>query len=463
MVEEPRASNAALNAEPALGTAVASPAVPAAAPAPAASPAPAPAAPPAPATAPAPAAAAAPTLPHPLALPRFRNLWLRSTVSLAGDQCFLVALPWLVLQLTGSSLALGTIMMTAAIPRAALLLLGGAVTDRMSPRRILITTALARALLVGAVAALLWLNRVEMWQLYVLTLAFGIADAFSFPAGAALIPSLVAPPQLPAANSLFQSSTVLTQMAGPAPAGLIIRRWGILPALVFDALSFLAVIAALFGIADPPPPPPVPAGAPARPSMLRAIHEGLAAVHRDPPLRSLMIVFAAINLCVAGPIGIGLATLAKTRFGSAAVFGTLLSCFSGGMLAGIVVGGRVKSPRRRGLQLIAASLLAAFELIAIGLVLRPVAIGALLALMGLGIGFVNVQFTTWIQLRVERALLGRVSSVLMFFAVGLVPLSYVAAGVLAKVSLEILFVGAGAVLAAGAALALASKAARDID
>ena len=67
--------------------------------------------------------AAAPASPppkvrHPLAVTHFRNLWIGSTVSLLGDQFYLVALPWLVLQLTASSVVLGTVLMTAAIPRA---------------------------------------------------------------------------------------------------------------------------------------------------------------------------------------------------------------------------------------------------------------------------------------------------------------------------------------------------------
>ena len=72
---------------------------------------------------------------HPMAVPHFRHLWIGITISVLGDQFYLVALPWLVLQLTGSGLALGTILMTAAIPRAALMLVGGAVIDRFSARR----------------------------------------------------------------------------------------------------------------------------------------------------------------------------------------------------------------------------------------------------------------------------------------------------------------------------------------
>jgi MFS family permease len=271
---------------------------------------------------------------HPLTLPHFRNLWIGGAISLLGDQFYLVALPWLVLQLTGSGLALGTILMTAAIPRALFMLIGGAVTDRFSARRVLLSTATSRAMLVGTVAALVWLGRIQLWQLYVLTFAFGVADAFSFPAGSAMIPSLVQPEQLQSANALFQTSTVLTQMIGPAPAGLLIKSWGIASALFFDALSFLAVIAALFGIPEAPKAPAAAAGTPARPSMLHSIAEGLRSVRSDPPLLSLMVLFATLNLCVAGPIGVGLAALAKFRFGSALAQWSLRALF---ILAGAVL------------------------------------------------------------------------------------------------------------------------------
>jgi MFS family permease len=399
---------------------------------------------------------------HPITRPHFRNLWIGATVSLLGDQFYLVALPWLALQLTRSSLALGTILMTAAVPRAALMLIGGAVIDRFSARRVLMTTAAVRAVLVGAVALLVWLDLIQLWELYALTFAFGVADAFSFPAGPALMPTLVEPAQLRPANALMQSSNMLAQMAGPAPAGLLIRSFGTASALFFDAFSFLAVIAVLFRIPERPKAP-LADGAPVRPGMLHSIAEGLRTVWRDPAMRSMMVIFASLNLCLSGPIGVGLASMAKFRFGSAAAFGTLLSCFGAGMLVGILLGGLIKEPRRRGPQFMVMSLLCGLELIAIGLFPRFGAVAGLLAVMGLGAGFVNVQFSAWIQMRVEHALLGRVMSVMMFSAVGLVPVSYAAAGALATWSLPTLFVGAGVVLAAISLLTLASPSARAID
>src|SRR5437764_8174728 len=116
-----------------------------------------------------------PRTPHPLSIPHFRNLWLGATVSLLGDQFYLVALLWLIPQATGSKLAVGTVLMAAAVPRAVFMLVGGAVIDRFSARRVLMTTAAARAVLVGGVAALVWLRQIQMWELYALTFAFGVA------------------------------------------------------------------------------------------------------------------------------------------------------------------------------------------------------------------------------------------------------------------------------------------------
>ncbi len=175
----------------------------------------------------------------PLRIPYFRNLWLGTTVSVLGDQFYLVALPWLVLQLTGSSLALGTIMMSAAIPRALLMLMGGAVTDRFAPRDILLVNTSARTLLVAAIAVLTWLSVIHLWHLYFLALAFGVADAFGFPASQALLPTLVAPEQLTAANAMFQGSMQASTLIGPAPAGLVLKRFGLATAFFLDALSFI--------------------------------------------------------------------------------------------------------------------------------------------------------------------------------------------------------------------------------
>src|SRR5438477_4255289 len=91
---------------------------------------------------------------HPLRSPNYRLWWIGGTISLLGDQFYLVALQWLVLQLTGSAVVMGAIMRAGAVPRALLMLLGGAVSDRMSARKIMMAPAMARTLCVRVIGVL---------------------------------------------------------------------------------------------------------------------------------------------------------------------------------------------------------------------------------------------------------------------------------------------------------------------
>src|SRR5881275_2066696 len=98
---------------------------------------------------------------HPLRSPNYRLWLLGGTISLLGDQFYLVALPWLVLQQTGSALTMGTILMAGAIPRAVLMLMGGVVSDRISPRKIMMGTASARTACVTIIGLLVWFQLLQ--------------------------------------------------------------------------------------------------------------------------------------------------------------------------------------------------------------------------------------------------------------------------------------------------------------
>ena len=396
----------------------------------------------------------------PLRIPHFRNLWLGSAVSLLGDQFYFVALPWLVLQLSGSSLALGTIMMSAAIPRGLLMLMGGAVSDRLAPRNILLVTTVARTLLVTFIAVLTWAHWVEVWQLYFLAFAFGVADAFGLPAGQALLPTLVAPDQLTVANSMFSSSMQASSLLGPAPAGLVIKVWGLATAFFIDAASFLFAIVPL---AQLPKPARVHPPSERRPSVLHSIGEGLRYVWHDDALRSLVMLTAGINLWAMGPVLVGLPVLAKARFGSSAAFGTMMSCFGGGALAGMALAGMMRARRRRGLRFLALVAAESIGIAAIAFITQFALVAAVLVAIGVAAGLANVSIMAWIQGYVDRALMARVMSVLMFGAFGLMPVSLVLAGAVADSHLEAMFVCAGGLMLLTTVVAGLSPSTRAID
>ena len=123
----------------------------------------------------------------------FRLLWIGETVSVFGDQFYLIALPWLALQLTGSGLALGSVLMTAGIPRAALMLVGGAVTDRCSSRSVMLVSNIMRCVIVTLLTVLVYTHAVRLWHLYVMAAAFGTFDAFFYPASVSILPPCWSP------------------------------------------------------------------------------------------------------------------------------------------------------------------------------------------------------------------------------------------------------------------------------
>jgi len=395
---------------------------------------------------------------HPLRNPNFRLLWAGNTISWIGDQFYLVALPWLILQLTGSSIVLGSITMMAAIPRAALMLLGGAVTDRISPRRIMILTASSRTVLVAAVSGLIWLHVLQLWQLYILALCFGIADAFAAPAAQAYLPSLVAPEQLAAANSVSQSTVQVATLVAPGPAGLFIKVFGTAWAFFIDAVSFLFIIGALWRLPDPPS---AAAGAPRR-NVLRSILDGLHYVKSDVALASLMLVVSVLNFAIAGPASVGIAMIAKQKFGTPLAFGLLMSALAAGGLTGTLLAG-VSKHRKRGRLLLLVSTAIGLCLGSIGLLNLAPLLGGVLFLMSGTAAFLNVQLIAWFQQRVERAMLGRVMSVLMFASIGLMPFSLAAAGVAVKWSVPGTFIVAGGMVLLVTLLAAAHGPVREID
>jgi MFS family permease len=395
---------------------------------------------------------------HPLRNPNFRLLWAGSTVSWTGDQFYLVALPWLILGLTGSSIVLGTITMLAAIPRAALMLLGGAVTDRISPRRIMMLTASARTVLVAAVALLIWAHVLQLWQLYILALGFGIADAFAGPAAQAYLPSLVAPEQLAAANSVTQSTVQIATLVAPGPAGLFIKAFGTAWAFFIDAISFLFIIGALWRLPDPPRA----ASGAARRNVLRSILDGLRYVKNDIALASLMLVIAVLNFAIAGPVSVGIAIVAKQKFGTPLAYGLLMSALAAGGLTGTLLAGLTKH-RKRGRLLLLVSTSIGVCLGSIGLLNQAPLLAGVLFLMSATAAFLNVQLIAWFQQRVERAMMGRVMSVLMFAAIGLMPFSLAAAGIAVKWSLPGTFIIAGVMVLVVTLLAATHRPVREID
>jgi MFS family permease len=377
----------------------------------------------------------------PLAVRNFRLLWLGETVSLLGDQFYLVGLPWLTLRLGGDGLALGTVLMTAAVPRALLMLLGGAVSDRLSPRNVMLASNLLRGLAVALLTALVAGGALQLAHVYVLAVLFGTVDAFYHPSLLALVPSLVARERLESANALVQGSEQLAMLLGPALAGLVIAATGLSTAFGIDALTFLFTVSTLLAMRVPARTHDEEA-----PNMLRQIGTGLRYAFQAPALRVMLVAVALLNLAIAGPAGVGLPLLAHQRFGGAAVFGLMMSVFGGSTLVGALLAGSAFRRVPLGKLMAGAPLLFAGALGVVGVAQQVPPLLAALAVMGLGAGALNVRAVAWLQGRTDPAFRGRVMSLVMFASVGLAPLSLAGAGLLVGYGFAPLFAGAAGLM-----------------
>jgi MFS family permease len=396
---------------------------------------------------------------HPLRDRRFSTLWAGWAISMLGDQVYLIALPWLVLQQTGSVIAMSTILMASAIPQAVLMLIGGAVTDRVSPRKIMLAATSARTLFVAGIGALVCVHAVHIWELYVSGFFFGIADAFSLPAAEKFLPSLVPAERLVTADSVIMSTVQFTEILAPAPAGAVIKTLGLAWAFFLDAISFLFVIAALWRLPDPPSQ--VKAAA-AEKAVWQDIAEGIGYVWRDVPLRSLVLLGTVMNFCSAGLLRVGLAYLVRIKFNSPAAYGIVLSASAAGGLLGSLLAG-VWHIRKRGIMILSVCVLLGVLVASILWVKSLWTTALIISAMGAAAGLANINFMAWVQQRVEIELRGRVLSVLMLSVVGLLPVSLAITGALMAWSVRFTFLLAGGIMMLVGMAAGFQKAVRQIE
>ena len=405
----------------------------------------------------------------------FALLFGGSTISAIGDQFTLVALPWLVLKLTGDPAALGLVLAAIALPRAVFMLIGGAVVDRMSPRRVLLAGRAVNALLVSLLALLVLAGAIHMWMIYVIALGIGLSTAFAYPAGSAILPQLVEPTQLQPANALFMGMRQLSMIVGPVLAGLVIGTGahagqrqvvadasGLGLAFGVDAVSFLFSLGSLMLVrihSDHHPKAPVG-------SVLGNVASGIRTIWADLPLRAFILYAAVVSVFVGGPIQVGLPVLADTRLDlGAASLGILMTANGVGMLLGSALSGFASKlvRGRLGLMVLGIDSLVGLVLATLALDHSTVGGAALLAATGMLGGIAQIAIVSWIQRRVAPEMMGRTMSVLMFTFMGLGPLSAAIAGSLLKViSLPALFVGAGLTLSAIALGCMTSPALRSI-
>jgi hypothetical protein len=380
-----------------------------------------------------------------LASSAFRKLWVATTLSLFGDFFSYVAMAWLVLQLTGSSLALGTVLVVQALPRAVLMAVGGALADRISPRLTMLGSMGLRAIFVAPLAVLVLTGRVQMWEVYGIAAVFGIVDAFFMPARTSILPKLVAEHELEPGNAVMNVTMSATVILGPVIGGLIVAALGIGWAFAGDAACFAIGFLFVFSL---PAAARVVDGQPHPDGGLGGqIAAGFRYAWADTGLRVTLIVIAIIDFGANGAIGVGLPTLAHGRFGAGANgLGVLLGAWGVGATLGALGAGFVPAPKRFGWMIVALCVWLGTGICTVGLLPSLLPAAALMAFSGVGTGVVNTYGVSWLQRRTDPAMQGRVMSLVMLASMGLTPISYAASGAIADFNPTLLFLIAGGMI-----------------
>jgi MFS family permease len=374
----------------------------------------------------------------------FRMLWTGQAVSLIGDGIYLVAIAWLVYDISNEPGALAIVGVAWTLPQVAGLLVAGVLSDRFERRRLLVIADLIRCVAIAAIAALALADAAELWQLVALVVVYGLGQALFQPAFTALVPQVVPREELLQANALRELMEPLgMRFAGPALGGALIALFGVGTAFLVDALTFVVSAIAVMGIRRRPPPRREHA------SMWRDLKDGYAYVRAHVWLWGTLVGAALFLLITYGPFEVLLPYIIRNDLdGDAATFGTVLACGGAGSIVAAVALSRRGLPRRKVTFMWSAWTIGI--LLDIGFAIAGAAWQmCLIAFVSFGFGTVGLLvWNTLMTTLVPPEMLGRVSSFDWFVSIGLTPLSFAITGPVAEL------IGARTTLAAAGGLGL---------
>jgi MFS family permease len=353
----------------------------------------------------------------------FRRLFSAQAASVFGDRMVAVALAFAVLEIGGSTSAVGLVLASGAVPLIACLLIGGVVADRVSRRAVMVGADLARVLSQGAMGALLIGGVAELWMLAVLAGVTGAATGFFNPASTALMPAVVPPERLQEANALRATARSAGEILGPVVAGVLVASAGAGWAISVDAVTFAisAAFLARLRVAQSPPRE--------RATFLTDLKGGWTAFTAQRWIWAAVASIAVTNMLWGAWSALG-PVVANRDLGGPGAWGAVLASMGVGALAGSLLATRAR-PRRPlvlfGLAGLVLSTPLAF--LAAGVPVVPLAVAATLAGGAMMLG--NSVWESTLQRHIPEQSLSRVAAYDWFGSSALYPVGLAVWGPLA--------------------------------
>ncbi len=362
----------------------------------------------------------------------FRLFWFGQMISLTGSYMQSIGQTWLVLELTHSAFQLGLVGALQALPVLLFALVGGVLADRWPKRRVLFCTQAAAMIQALLLWALITTGTVQLWHVYVLALLLGLTNCLGRPTGQAFVVELVGRADLPNAVALNSSLSNLTRIVGPGLGGVIIAVSGVASLFLLNALSFIAVLAALALInsRDLHAQAPRHTNAGARQTTWQSLREGVDYV-RNTPAVSLVILVVGLMLLFGSNFNVVLPFFATGVLHAGATGFGFLSGASGvgSLIASLWLAWRNQKPTITRV-LIGALVFGVLEAVFAVSRIYPLSLALIASVGGAEIVFTTLA-VTMLQTVAPDHLRGRVMSVAILFFDGSLPLGYLLMGWLA--------------------------------
>ena len=381
----------------------------------------------------------------------FRVLWIGLFVSAVGTWMQIVAQALLVLQITnGSAVALGAVSLAQALAFFLFAPAGGAVADRLDRRRLLILTQSLLLMLAAGLGALTLFGLIRLWMIVAVAFCSGAALSFDQPARSALIASMV--PREDLMNAIALQSIVFTGAStfGPAMAGVMVSAIGYAGNFFLNAVSYLAVLIALWGV-----PPAMPEACGASEPLWSSVRAMLTTAGRDPVLPWIISGYGALLFLGPSPAVMLPVFALRVLHLTASQMGFLFSAMGAGTILGGLTVASLGDFRRKGLLFLAALLLwsAALATFAAS-TLTALSVAALL-ILGVAQNAAGSTAVTLMQTRVAPDMRGRIMSLNTLLVMGVRPLGDFPAGALIATVGAPLTAGLSAVLTGAYSIFLA--------
>jgi MFS family permease len=385
----------------------------------------------------------------------FRLFWFGLVVSNIGSWMQMYGLGWLVVQLAIrdgvpqlAPFYLGLVGLARAIPGLAFGLFGGAVADRADRRRLLMVTQIAAAIVALVLAALTISEQINIVEVVLISALNSIIFSFDAPTRQAMVPRLVTDRELMSAIGLNSAAFNGATLIGPLIGGVLIIPFGVGGLMLINAISYLAVVAALVAIA------PQPSETRRRLSMLASIREGLAYIRRDPVLRWVVLLTIVTALFTRPYIQL-LPAEAQFLGVGALELSWLLAASGVGALAGALVTASLGGWKRRGALLVGSAVLHGLLLMMFATQRSLVGAMVFIGLTSFAVMVFLGMANTLMQTRTPDHLRGRAMSVHTMVFMGFMPLGQMLLGSLGTVAgINTAFLAGGVVVVLVSAFAL---------